>query len=131
MRGKTIDWKELDKTLRSHSAKLKGLLFFDLLGKGVEPTRKDIKVHRESLSRVDLFNEMKNASLYAGVYQGDLFKPNAVITEKCTTEMLTAARNRLEWYSKVEAITHDHLTELAKCQAYMRLLRILGIADAE
>ena len=70
--GGTINWKKLDEKLRSHTAKLKGLLFVDFLGKAVNPTTRDIEVHQEKLSQLELLNELKNASLYAGVYQGDL-----------------------------------------------------------
>jgi AbiV family abortive infection protein len=125
--GVTINWKDLDSRLRSHSAKLKGLLFVDLFDKGVEPTARDIKVCQQKLSRVELFNELKNVSLYAGVYQGDLYKPNSAISVELATGALTAGRNRLELFTAVEEVTQGRISDLAKRQSYMKLLNTLGI----
>ena len=41
--------EDVDKSLRSHATKLKGLLFIDLLGKRVDLRAKDIEVHQETL----------------------------------------------------------------------------------
>lgn len=123
----TINWKHLDKRIHSHSAKLKGLLFVDFLGKNVDPTTKDLIIYQQTLSRVELFNELKNVSLYAGVYQGCTYKPKVAITERLAYEALTAAKNRLELFSMVEGATCGRITELAKREGYMNLLKTLGI----
>ncbi|MBI3432684.1 MAG: AbiV family abortive infection protein [Hydrogenophilales bacterium] len=125
--GDTINWSQLDARLRSHSAKLKGSLFVDLLGTNTDPTTRDIQVHEQALSRIELFNELKNVSLYTGVYQDSIYKPNAAITEKLASEALTAARNRLELFSTVEAVTHGRVAELAKRESYMKLLNTLSV----
>ena len=96
LNGATINWERLDERLRSHKVKLKGLLFVDLLGKNMDATARNIQVHEKTLSRIELFNELKNVSLYAGVYQDSLYKPNAAVTERLASEALTVARNRLE-----------------------------------
>ncbi len=127
--GKTISWKQLDEKLRSHTTKLKGLLFVDLLGTGIDPKAKGIQVHKELMSRIELFNTLKNASLYAGVFQGELYKPNGIFTERLATEALTVSRNRFELFSEVEQLTHGKLAELAKRESYMKLLKTLGVAD--
>ena len=129
VKGASINWKMLDERLRSHSAKLKGLLFVDLLGTSVDPTTKEIKVHQETISMVELFNALKNVSLYAGVYQGDLYKPNAVITQSLAEQMLTKAKNRFALSSEIERVTHGRISELANRQSYMDLLKALGIGD--
>lgn len=127
--GKTISWTKLDERLRSHTAKLKGLLFVDLLRTGADPTAKVIQVHKQAMSRVDLFNALKNASLYAGVYQGDLYRPNGIFTEKIASEALAISRNRFDVYSAVEQVTHGRIAELAKRHSYMKLLKTLGVDD--
>ena len=128
-KGKTISWTKLDEKLRSHAIKLKGLLFVDLLGTDVDPTSKTIQVHKQAVSRVELFNTLKNSSLYAGVYQGELYKPTAIFTEKLASEALTLARNRYELFSTVERVTHGRLAELATRESYVRLLKALGVGD--
>ena len=127
--GKTVNWKQLDKKLRSHKTKLKGLLFVDLLGTSIDPKAKSIQVHQESMSRIELFNTLKNASLYAGVFQGELHKPNEIFTERLATEALTISRNRFELFSEVEQFTHGKLAELGKRESYMTLLQTLGVGD--
>ncbi len=127
--GATIDWKKLSVKLRSHEEKLKGLLFIDFLGKGVNPTAKEIQVHKQSLSRVCLLNDLKNVSLYAGVYQDSLYKPSAAITEVLADQALTAARNRLELYSSIESVTHGRIAELANRASYLKLLKMLCVGE--
>jgi AbiV family abortive infection protein len=127
--GKTISWKELDEKLRSHTTKLKGLLFVDLLGTGIDPKAKSIQVHKESMSRIELFNTLKNVSLYAGVYNGELYKPNGIFTERLATEALATSRNRFELFSEVEQLTHGKLAELGKRESYMKLLKTLGVGN--
>lgn len=130
LKGESINWKKLDERLRSHSAKLKGLLFVDFLGTSVDSTTKEIKVHQETISKVELFNELKNVSLYAGVYQGDLYKPNTAITQSLAEQMLTTAKNRFELFSEIESVTHGRISELANRRNYMDLLNALGICDS-
>lgn len=130
VKGESIDWKKLDKRLRSHPAKLKGLLFVDFLGMSVDPAIKEIKVHQETISRVELLNELKNVSLYASVYQGELCKPNSAITQSLAEQMLIAAKNRFELFSEIESVTHGRISELANRQSYMDLLNLLGICDS-
>jgi AbiV family abortive infection protein len=127
--GKTISWAKLEEKLRSHTTKLKGLLFVDLLGKSIDPTAKTIQVHKQSMSRVELFNTLKNASLYAGVYQGELYKPNGIFTEKIASEALTTSRNRFDLFFAVEQVTQGRISELAKRDSYMTLLKTLGVGD--
>lgn len=91
--GRTITWAEVDKRLRSHTTKIKGLLFVDLLDTGIDPTAKSIQIHTEAISRVELFNTLKNASIYSGVYQGELYSPTGIFTEDLATRALTTSRN--------------------------------------
>lgn len=125
----TISWKRLDEKLRSHETKLKGLLFVDLLGTDINPMSKDIQVHNETVSMVELFNTLKNASLYAGVYQGELYKPSEIFSEELASKSLVNARNRLELFSEVEKVTHGRIAELAKIETYMALLKKLGVGE--
>jgi AbiV family abortive infection protein len=127
--GETISWTKLDEKIRSHMTKLKGLLFVDLLGTGIDPMAKSIQVHKESMSRIELFNTLKNVSLYAGIHQGELYKPNGIFTERLATEALTTSRNRLVLFSEVEQLTHGKIAELAKSENYMNLLKTLGVGD--
>jgi AbiV family abortive infection protein len=128
--GQTVSWEKVDKQLRSHFYKLKALLLVDLLGKNIDPSAREIQVHKQSLSRVELFNELKNVSLYAGVYQDSMYKPSDAIPERLASEALTLARNRLEHFATIEAVTHGRIAELAQRASYLRLLNTLGVAGA-
>lgn len=129
-KGEAVNWKKLDDHLRSHTAKLKGLLIVDLIGTNIDPSARDIQVHEQALSRVAMFNELKNASLYAGVYQDSMYKPSDIITERAASEALTLASNRLENFTAIEAVTHGRIAELAQRPSYVRLLNTLGVGSA-
>lgn len=129
LKGHPIDWKKFDKKLTSHSAKLKVLLFVDLLGTPVDPTTRDIQVHKLTMSRIELFNVLKNATLYAGVYQNGFYKPSALFNLAYAKSALTLSTNRYELFAKVEANTRGRLAQLANSSAYMKLLKTLRTGD--
>jgi len=127
IQGKSISWKKLDKDLTSHATKLKGLLLVDLIGTGKDPSSRNIKIHDDTLSRVQLFNTLKNTSLYSGIYQGELFRPNAVFTRKLAEQALTVSKNRLELFADIETLTQGRIAEIAKRETYAKLLALLGV----
>jgi AbiV family abortive infection protein len=128
-RGLEVNWPKFHKKFSSHAAKLKILLSVDLLGTKIDPTTKDIRVHKEVKSRIDLFNDLKNATLYAGVNQDSFYKPSALFTRAYATQALALAANRFELFASVEAHTQGRIAELAGSSAYMKLLETLRIGD--
>jgi AbiV family abortive infection protein len=129
LKGDSIDWKKFERRLSSHSAKLKVLLFVDLLGTNVDPTIRDVQVHKLTMSRIELFNVLKNATLYAGVNQDGFYKPSALFGESYAKSALTLSRNRFQLFAEVEAFTRGRLAQLANSSAYMRLLKTLRTGD--
>ena len=128
-KGPEVNWEKFHKKFSSHAAKLKILLSVDLLGTTIDPTRKDIRVHKEVKSRVGLFNDLKNAMLYAGINQDSFYKPSALFTRAYTAQALTLATNRFELFVAVEARTQGRLAQLAGSSAYMKLLETLRAGD--
>jgi len=122
----TVDWKRFDKQFNSHPTKLTNLLFVDFIGKDVDVTKKDRAVGNQNLSRVELFNTLKNVSIYAGKYQDSLYKPSSAIPHELALAELTATKERLDMYSAVEAVTQGRISNLAKRKSYMNLLSTLG-----
>ena len=127
--GKDVNWKKIDKKLNSHTEKLKGLLFSDLLGTDINPSEKNITVHEKTISRIQILNDLKNVSLYAGKYQDSLYKPNAAITASLASQSLEAINNRLSLFSNIEAHTNGRISDLANNQRYMELLHSLGVGN--
>ena len=125
--GISVDWKKLDEQLRSHNSKLRGLLFLDFLGTEIDPNAKEISLPGKTVSRVELFNDLKNASLYSGVYLDSFYKPSAVFRQELALESLTAARNRRTTFAKVEEVTRGKTAELAQNPQYKELLKNLGV----
>lgn len=125
--GISVDWKKLDEQLRSHCSKLRGLLFLDFLGTDIDPNTKEIVLPGKNVSRVELFNDLKNASLYSGVYLDIFYKPSAVFRRELALESLTAAKNRRTTFAKAEEATRGKSAELAQNPKYRDLLKDLGI----
>ena len=84
-------------------------------------------IHDDTLSRVQLFNTLKNTSLYSGIYQGELFRPNAVFTRKLAEQALTVSKKRLELFADIETLTQGRIAEIAKRETYAKLLALLGV----
>ena len=129
LRGQMIDWKRFEKRLTSHLAKLKVLLHVDLLGKSVDPTKRDVQIHNEKLSKIELFNVLKNVTLYAGVNQDGFYKPSALFTKSYAESALTLSTNRFELFAEIERHTRGRIAELASSRAYMKLLGLLRAGD--
>lgn len=129
-KGLEVNWDAFHKKkFSSHAAKLKILLSVDLLGTKIDPASKDIRVHKEVKSRISLFNDLKNATLYAGIYQDSFYKPSALFTRAYATQALTLATNRFELFATVETHTQGRIAELAGSSAYMKLLETLRTGD--
>ena len=131
LKGHSIDWNKFEKKLGSHAAKLKVLLAIDFLGTAVDPTSREIPVHKQKLSRIELFNALKNAALYAGVYQGGAYKPSAFLGQAFSENALTLSANRFELFAQVEANTQGRLSQLSNSDAYMKLLKKLQTGDSQ
>ena len=129
LKGQPIDWKKFGKKLTSHLAKLKILLYVDLLGTSIDPTNRDVMVHKETLSRIELFNVLKNVTLYAGVNQDGFYKPSALFSKSYAESALTLSTNRFELFAEMEKYTRGRLAQLASSRAYLKLLRVLRTGD--
>ena len=76
-----------------------------------------------------LFNDLKNVTLYAGVYRDSFYKPSALFTHEYATNALALATNRFELFAAVEAHTRRQIASLANSSAYMKILRTLNASD--
>jgi AbiV family abortive infection protein len=123
----SVNWKRLDEQLRSHTSKLRGLLFLDFLGTDVDPNAKEISLPGKDISRVELFNDLKNASLYSGIYLDSFYKPSAVFGRELALEALTGARNRRTTFAKIEEVSRGKTSELANNPRYKELLKSWGV----
>jgi AbiV family abortive infection protein len=61
------DWEKLDKRLRDHQEKIRGVLTMDYFQSDIRAGDQDYKDYLEDLERVPDYNQAKNDSLYVGL----------------------------------------------------------------
>jgi AbiV family abortive infection protein len=111
--GHEIDWKRIDRALRSHEAKFKQVLFEDSLhvpgdwAAGLEAYEKDLELLRAYL-------DVKNSCLYSFNLDGSFFQPNVEVP--------------CDHFDSFEGLAHNRLAAFEA--AYMNLLRQSGSFEA-
>ena len=72
--GHDVDWRRIDRVLRSHSSKIKQVLFIDSIvgGQGLAEGK---AAYEADLKRMRLYIDMKNASLYSFAVEGRFGRP--------------------------------------------------------
>jgi AbiV family abortive infection protein len=72
--GHDVDWRRIDRVLRSHRSKIKQILFIDSVvgGQGVAEGK---AAYEADLKRMRLYIDMKNASLYSFAVEGRFGRP--------------------------------------------------------
>ena len=110
--GSPVDWKKIDRVLRSHASKTKQVLFMDsLFGEGGFAAGE--KSFEEDLKRLRTYTDMKNASLYSFYLDGAFHLPSAVMTCEFVDTFLGLAQSRLNAFDAM----------------YMRPIRAVGGLD--
>jgi AbiV family abortive infection protein len=62
--GHPVDWRKIDRVLRSHEGKIKQVLFMDsIVGQG--GLEEGVRSYEEDVARLRMYTDMKNASLYS------------------------------------------------------------------
>jgi AbiV family abortive infection protein len=72
--GHDVNWTRIDSVLRSHSSKIKQVLFMDSIVGG-EGLKKGIASYEADVQRMRTYTDMKNASLYSVVVEGGFSRP--------------------------------------------------------
>jgi AbiV family abortive infection protein len=72
--GHDVDWRRIDRVLRSHDSKIKQVLFIDSVvgGQGLADGK---AAYEADLKRMRLYTDMKNASLYSFAVEGRFGRP--------------------------------------------------------
>jgi AbiV family abortive infection protein len=104
--GKKTDWQKIGRRLRSHKDKLTLTAGMDYLWDEVEADASDVRRYEEAISAIPEFNNLKNASLYAGTFHGSFRQPSEVINERLSMNMLQLASIRLTQYQRHEQVFH-------------------------
>jgi AbiV family abortive infection protein len=110
--GFPVDWKKIDRVLRSHGSKIRQVLFMDSLF-GEDGLAAGEKSYEADLKRLRTYTDMKNASLYSFYLDGTFHMPSAVMTCEFVDTFLALARSRLNAFEAM----------------YMRPIRAAGGLD--
>lgn len=120
-RGIEFDWALLGRRMKDHHRKnmnLELLEFFMI----EEPN-----VPKDPVVLARTFNDLKNLSLYAG----EGWAPCDVLPQGLAEEMVTLARNRLNFFSEAEAVHRDYADALADGRYEEACRHVLGDAPEE
>lgn len=122
IRGRTVDWKKLDRRFRSHKEKIAGSFHIDYLIDPRMENDEDIKFLQESLARVGDFNKMKNESLYVTFVGNSFVKPSEVINADLAAIQLKVSLTRLRFLRFVETQTRGKLEGIAGTPDFEQLM---------
>lgn len=94
--GHEVDWKRIDRVLRSHSAKMKQVLFMDSLRHAPGDIRAQEESYRDDLERLPVYNDFKNASLYSFYADGRFWRPSEAVPCQFLESFLATAQARVK-----------------------------------
>jgi AbiV family abortive infection protein len=77
--GFDVEWRRIDRLLRTHTSKIEQVLFMDsiMAGKGVIGGE---AAYKADLGRMRTYTDMKNASLYSSLVEGQFRRPSELIS---------------------------------------------------
>jgi AbiV family abortive infection protein len=110
--GKEVDWKTLDRRLRSHIDKINLLHYQEALQHPMSLEYADEDTYNELSTTTPMLNNRKNASLYSGITESVFCMPSELITEAIASEHLDRAGERLERSHLLESLSVGQLQEL-------------------
>lgn len=101
------DWQKTNRRLVSHTEKLRLSAGMDYMWEEVQADDSDVRRYEKALEAVPDFNNLKNASLYAGFHNHKFVQPSELIKEELSKNMLCLARYRLGRYREHEKAFHE------------------------
>ena len=72
------DWQKIGRRLVSHTEKLRTAAGMDYIWDEVYLDDSDVRRYEDALSSIPHFNNLKNASLYAGFFHNTFIRPSEV-----------------------------------------------------
>jgi len=114
LRGKRFDWSKLNRRLKSHAEKIKGILLIDYILDPEIENDIDIKRFKESLKMIPFYNMLKNYSLYTSLIDDTFHKPSELISADLSMGLLKLAHKRFSFYQTVELYTRGKLEKVVK-----------------
>ena len=102
--NRKVDWKEFDKSLRSHIKKnrynLIGLRMFSRLLDGVDVS--DVVPYKEVNNIAETMNYAKNASLYSGEHQGNFVAPSDLYNIEHAKSIMSLNNKLFDYFNLVQ-----------------------------
>jgi AbiV family abortive infection protein len=77
--GLDVDWRRIDRVLRTHTSKIAQVLFMDSIVGG-ESLAAGAAAYDADLRRMRAYTDLKNASLYTSLVEGEFRRPSELIS---------------------------------------------------
>lgn len=120
-RDHRIDWKQVDKTLRNHHAKIRGGILLDFMREPPQDGIYQASDLSQRMSASGTLNDMKNWSLYTSLIDHDFVKPSECINAQTATACVASVHEQLQIfqmvYAAVLALTEMTEEGLRRCVA--------------
>jgi AbiV family abortive infection protein len=110
--GREMDWRTLDRRLRSHTDKVNLLHYQEALSHPLSLELADEDRYQKARATTPDLNRLKNESLYSGVSSSGFSKPSEVITEAMASSHLALTRERLTRTRHLESLTSGRLEQI-------------------
>lgn len=118
--GVEFDWPHLMGRLRSHPAKIRGILFADFLFDPDMESDADLKRLKENLASVADLNNLKNSSLYVDLSEDGIRKPSEFISEDLARAFVKQGRSRLTSFEVMEQLTRGEIQRIANTSQFKK-----------
>ena len=116
--GLEFDWPKLWRRLRSHHAKISGILFIDYLADPNVDGGADLKRLKEDRANVANYNKLKNWSLYVDFSDDEFWKPSELVSEDSAAAFVKLGRSRLAFFEAVELDTQGEIQRIANTSLF-------------
>lgn len=124
--GRSVDWKTLNRRLRSHKDKVDVIHALDYFNANIRPDDSDVLEYRRRLKGTAALVGTKNVCLYADEIGGEYRRPADVISPDLAERILSFVRARRDYLARSESITRDKLEDVVQREAAQMLFRMVN-----
>ncbi|MGG5742209.1 AbiV family abortive infection protein [Bacillus cereus group sp. IBL03679] len=110
-----INWKKIDKKMKNHKEKLKMRFFITALAGGrIEGINRMIVELAKIKPRINIYNDLKNESLYVSFSKEKLIIPNDIVDREMANASLVISKNYLALFKDSEIHLSDNFEKMIK-----------------
>jgi len=112
--GIEINWNDIKKKLRDHKSKILGYIVYSYIIDADIENDADVKRHEKELSKINLYNKLKNDGFYVGLLEDTFCKPSETIDLKLAKESLEKSQKLYAFFEPIEKGVKGQIEEIVK-----------------